>query len=344
MGYNTLKLYGNQVCDYLHIQNIPVENDDVKNVDSEPKEWDSDTLMLSRFNNDLVGGSSAVADSIVGYDIRRRKGADSHTEYVCTLKDNKDKKSQNFIIDYSVVGNSTYTYYLYPQLNSRQSLTPFMTKEAEAEWSYWSLMVVDETENENVFHLSKMFKFELNFEEGNMNNNAAISITQNFTKYPTVQYGMSNYWSGSLKSLCGFISCNNDEYIQTPNMINEIKSLTSDSRRKFLKNSDGDIWEVKITAPINITTEPTVSVNLKTVELQWCEVGDAKNISIINNPDVPTVSWVLTETGEAMPYIDYVWNDIYKWDNSYRWTAREDNLQTDMSNMGRSIYGKDGEN
>ena len=290
----------------------------------------------------MVGGNSAIGESIVGYDVRRRRGSESHTEYVCTLKDNKEKQS-NFIIDYATVNKSSYTYYLYPNLKSQHSLSPFMTKEVETEWSYWSLLVVDETEDENVFYLNKMFKFELNFQEGDMNNNAVVNVTQNFTKYPTVQYGMSNYWSGSLSALCGFISCNDTEYIQTPNMINELKSLTSDSRRKFLKNTDGDIWEVKITSAINVRTEHTVSVDLKTVDIQWCEVGDAKNISIISNPEMPTVSWVLTETGEAKPYIDYIWNDIYKWDNSYRWTAKEDTLGTSVSNMGRSIYDKDGE-
>ena len=74
-----------------------------------------------------------------------------------------------------------------------------------------------------------------------MSNNAVVSVLQNFTKYPTVQYGTANYWSGGLSALCGYVSCVDGNYIQTPNMIEELKKLTSDTRRKFLKDIDGKI-------------------------------------------------------------------------------------------------------
>ena len=118
-------------------------------------------------------------------------------------------------------------------------LSPSITETVKTNWKYWSLLIVDETEEENVFYLNKLFKFELNLTVDDMNNNASISVMQNFTKYPTIQYGTANYWSGSLSALCGFISCDDVNYIQTPSMINELKSLTSDTRRKFLKDMDG---------------------------------------------------------------------------------------------------------
>ena len=171
-----------------------------------------------------------------------------------------------------------------------------------------------------------------------MSNNAVVSINQNFTKHPTIHYGTANYWSSTLTSLCGFISCANDsEYIQTPNMIEELKSLTSDTRRKFLKDIHGNIWEVKITAPINISTDDRTLERIKTIKISWSEVGDAKGVSIINNPSIPTTSWVLTESGEAVPYISYIWDDQYKWDDSFRWTERDDILETKSSNLGREI-------
>lgn len=342
MGYNSIKMYGNQICDYVHLQSTEVNNDDVKTVQSEPTTWGGSTVMLSKFNKDLSGGNSAMLESIVGYEIRRKKGNESHTTHIGTIQNSDETNDKKFVIDYSVSNDCDYTYYLYPSLSSEGYLSPLVTKRTHTDWSYWSLLIVDESDVENVFYLNKMFKFELNLKEGDMNNNAVININQNFTKYPTVQYGMSNYWSGSLSALCGFISCSDTEYIQTPNMIEEIKALSSDTRRKFLKNTAGDIWEVTVSTPINLSTEMTAMKDLKTLNFSWCEVGEATDISIINNPNMATTNWLLTETGEVVPYIDYIWDEHYVWDDTYKWTAKNETLKTELSNMGRSIHDKNG--
>ena len=40
--------------------------------------------------------------------------------------------------------------------------------------------------------------------------------------------------------------------------------------------------------------------------------------------------------------MDYVWDDDSYWYDSYRWTAKEDILQTEESNLGRTIYHVEG--
>lgn len=295
---------------------------------------------------ELSAGDTGLTNNIIGYEIRRKNGASSYTEYVATIKDSlEDMKAKKYVIDYMAANNSDYTYYLFPISSSSNNgiiLSPSVTDEINTDWGYWSLLVVDETDEENVFYLNKMFKFELNLQTGERNNNAVVSVIQNFTKYPTVQYGMSNYWSSDLTSLCGFISCNDVDYVQTPNMIEELKALTSDTRRKFLKDIDGNVWEVKITAPISISTDDSTSQRVKTVKVSWTEVGDASGISIINNPDTPSTSWILTETGEVLPYLDYVWDEHYRWNNDYKWTAKEDALGIKLSNMSREFDIKEG--
>ena len=344
MGYNKIMLYGEQVCDYLHIQNTPIDSNLFKSIDSEPTAWEDSTLLSAKFNNkSLVAGDSSLTDRIDGYEVRRQKGANPYTEYIGTIKGSEDG-AKKYMIDYLAANNTDYTYFLYPSSirpTSGVILSPFISDEVKTDWGYWSLLIVDESEEENVFYLSKMFKFELNLETGDMNNNAVVTVTQNFTKYPTIQYGMSNYWSGDLTSLCGFIACNDCEYVQTPNMIEELKSLTSDTRRKFLKDMDGNVWEIKITAPVSISTNDQTLQRIKTAKISWTEVGSVSGISVIDNPNIPSTNWLLTETGEAIPYTSYVWDEQYRWDNSYRWTANETNLNTDVSNMGRDLFDKE---
>lgn len=346
MGYKNIVLYGGQTCDYLYIQATPVENNDFKNVNSEPTGWNDNTLLFSKFDGNLVAGDSSLTDSIVGYEVRRQKGANAHTEYVGTIKENEEKDAKRYMIDYLAGNNSSYTYYLYPAVEISQSgvlLSPSITEEVKTKWNYWSLLVVDETEEENVFYLSKMFKFELNLSTDDMNNNAVVSVIHNFTKYPTIQYGTSNFWSSSLTSLCGFVSCNDAEYIQTPDMIEELKSLTSDTRRKFLKDMDGNVWEVKITAPINVSIDDNTLEQVKSVKVSWTEVGSVDGISVINNPNKSSTNWLLTETGIVTPYINYIWDENDKWDNSLRWTSNDDILDVDVSNIGRDLYEGSGE-
>lgn len=346
MGYNKIMLGGNQVCDHIYITMSKDDQSQYKHIDIEPDNWNVNTLMLAKFNKgDMFAGNSSLTRNVKGYEIRRKSGNNLYTEYVGTVKDMPEESEyKKYIIDYMVKNNTDYTYYLYPATTYSGNgivLYPSITNEAKTDWGYWSLLVVDETDEDNVFYLNKMFKFELNVVADAMNNNAIVSVLQNFTKYPTVQYGTANYWSGGLTALCGYVSCVNNGYIQTPDMIEELKKLTSDTRRKFLKDIDGNIWEVKITAPITITPEENFQ-SIKTVKISWTEVGEVSGISIINNPYLPTTSWVLTETGEVVPYIDYVWDDNSHWNNSYKWTAKEDILQTKESNLGREIYRVEG--
>lgn len=347
MGYNKITIGGNQVCDYLYISESQINQSQFQYINAEPDEWDSNTLMLAKFNNkDMSAGNSSLTENIKGYEIRRKSGNDLYTEYVGTVKEEEDKsESKKYIIDYMVKNNTDYTYYLYPATTHSDNgilLSPSITSKVKTDWGYWSLLIVDESDEDNVFYLNKMFKFELNVVTDAMSNNAVVNVLQNFTKYPTVQYGTSNYWSGGLSALCGYVSCYDGGYVQTPDMIDELKKLTSDTRRKFLKDIEGNIWEVKITDSVSIAEEYSAIQSVKSAKISWTEVGEVSGISIINNPDVPTTSWILTETGEAVPYMDYVWDDSSYWNNSHRWTAREDILQTEESNLGRKIHYVEG--
>lgn len=395
MAFNKIILSGNQVNDYLYIQDGEPEG--FLTIDSEPSSWSDNTILFADFNNPehpLSAGNSELIGSIDNYEVRRRKYNDSYSEYVGTIKTNSPDKikelnsilkelndnglsndsiekiiskypkligyigdevklrteikkeitDKKFLIDYAVKNNTDYIYYLYPNIDVSKSgtaLSPAITKQVSIDCPYWSLFIVDETEDDNVYYLDKMFKFELNLNIGDMSNNAQISIVQNFTKYPTIQVNNSNYWSGSLTALCGFLASNGVDYVQTPNMINELKSITSDTRKKFLKDIEGNLWEVNISAPINISSQIMSVQDIKTLNISWVEVASADGVSIIDNPNKKTFDWVITESGDALPYMTYVWGEQYIWDNTYYWTAHEGHQNTKNINLGREI--KDGD-
>ena len=343
MAYNKITLSGNQIVDYIHIQSETAQG--ISSVSGEPDSWNDKTILFADFDNPehpLSAGNSELIGKIDNYEIRRKKYNESYSEYVGTIRSKKSDGTplnKKFLLDYTAKNNTDYTYYLYPNTDVSESgtiLSAVTTEQISIDCPYWSLFIVDETDMDNVYYLDKMFKFELNLQVDNMSNNAQISIVQNFTKYPTVQTGSSNYWSGSLSALCGFISSNGVDYVQTPNMTDEIKSITSDTRKKFLKDTEGNLWEVNVSAPITLSTEKVTAKDIKTLSLSWVEVGSAEGVSIIDNPEKTTFDWVVTETGEALPYMSYVWGEQYVWDNSYYWTAHEEKPDS-KTNLGRKI-------
>lgn len=318
MGYKKMILKGSQTCDYVCVKKGYIINEDFESVNSEPKIWDENMLFLAKFNNDLTAGSSALLDSIKSYQIYRQNIDDNYEVLLGDIPN--DKK---YMIDYLACSNAKYSYHLAPKLEmsgSGAKLSQIETDTIEPVWDYWTLILAEETEQKNVYYLYKMFKFALNVENGDMSNNTPFSISQNFTSYPILQKGHSNYWSGSLSALCGYTSCTDDCYVQTPKILNELKALTTDMHKKFLKDTYGNVWEVELSAPINISQYCNSIQDVKSVKISWVEVGDSSGASVIDNPNTLTTQWVLTEDGYAKPYVEYRWDDTKKWDDGLIWT------------------------
>lgn len=347
MAYNKIKLGDGQICDYIYIQDKAFAEKDFTHINDEPSAWTTDTVLYANFSDPespLKAGDSAALGSIVGHEVYRKKYNEAHVEYVGTVQKSENSKN-DILVDYSVKNGVSYSYYLYPSSDTTEAgapLSPLVTQPVATNCLFWSLLIVDETDQENLFYLDKMFKFEFNLQINEMSNNAEISVTPTFTKYPNVRFGSSNYWSGSLSSLCGILSCDNADYIQTVNMIDELKAISSDTRRKFLKDTDGNLWEVSLSAPISISTDNDVVAKIKTLSLSWVEVGDAKNVVITNNPNKSVTEWILTETGKVIPYYTYTWGDQYVWDDSYIWTEQISNYNV-RTNLGKIVNKQGGD-
>jgi hypothetical protein len=181
----------------------------------------------------------------------------------------------------------------------------------------------DNEYNENVLLVDKVFFFEMNVETGTMKNNTDFSVVKNFTPYPHIQRSPSNYWSGQLKGLLGRLAIDDCTFKQTPTMLQEIKELTQNTSRKFLKDRDGNFWEVELSSDVTIDNNDKLDVQLKTKSFNWVEVGDASDIALVSvGPGHE--DWLLTELGqEQIDISKYTWDDSAIWDDSDFWTESE---------------------
>lgn len=308
------------VCDFMYVSPDEVKQEDI----TAHFVTDGDGGLAGtfefypKFNHDLNAGNTFI-ESLDEFEIRRKKNAGTVTEFVANLS----SINLNFVIDYLVSNQTTYSYYLYPK-NENSIMYPIRSGDIKTNWWHHCLMVVDESGTEGLYYLSKMFLFALNVETGDMSNNTDIEVTKNFTPYPFVQASPSNYWSGSLSSLIGYISCGKTiAYTQTPQMLAELKALTTDTRRKFLKDIEGNLFEVQLASDIAVSNDDDLAEQAKTVTMNWVEVGDVSGVSVINNPDLQVNTWLLTETGVPAVYRNYVWDDGRVWDDLDVWTESQ---------------------
>ena len=98
-------------------------------------------------------------------------------------------------------------------------------------------------------------------------------------------------------------------------------------------------WRIPVTWEECSVIKVEANTLKEAMEIAYDEKGE---IPLPSDGNYVDGSWVLTETGEVVPYYEYNWDDQSLWKNSYRWTAKDDMLETQESNLGREIYYEKG--
>ena len=314
---NRVELYGAQTIDYLWVTTTDLDaswEQTLNNAEYEPV-WDIGTQFLARFNFSFNAGNAGdeAGNSLVGWTIYREEMDSDVLKYVKTLDIMDD-----FVVDYNVKWGQEYKYYMFPTFKNSMG-TPFVSPRVKACWIDWILLMCRE-EKENEFAVEESFLFQLNTTSGQMNNNADVQVFKTYQKYPKVVKGQSNYLSGQLSSLVGYIGESNGEldYIERLDMIDRLMKLNVDPRRKFLKDKKGHVWEVELTAPSTMEYMENVAGQPVTGGINWTEVAPTNNISIYNGN--ARELWLLTTTGVPEYNVKYVWVDTEYWTPSKYWT------------------------
>ena len=334
-------------CTQLHYLIASKESKIKDNFDFPPKreldDWDSGNydclLTFSNENNPLGYRDPDITIEFDSWNIKRYNPL---TQKVLDMGQYYFAEEDIRFIDYSLPHNEEIKYLIYPQGSKRitdgttqaQIFSPVYSDLIKGDWDKWCLFTTrgpapknrdgtaDKGYNENVLLVDKVFFFEMNVETGSMKNNTDFSIIKNFTPYPHVQRSPSNYWSGQLKGLLGRLAIDDCTFKQTPTMLQEIKELTQNTSRKFLKDRDGNFWEIELSSDITIDNNDKLDVQLKTKSFNWVEVGDASDIALVSvGPG--REDWLLTELGYEKIDTYHTWDDSAIWDDNDFWTESE---------------------
>ena len=277
--YNKLTLGGGQYVNYLWVVNgglTKLEIDNISDISYQPS-FTNNTLLLATFDQTLSAGNYSGEGDIVGWKIYRQLQGSGILYHIRDID-----PSKSFIVDYGVSNSNTYTYYIFPAFDNGIG-NALISSQITTSWWDWYLIVCDNAKNNNDYYVSNIYKFDLDVSSGSMSNNTTFNVLENFTPYPKVQNSNSSYWSGSISSLLGNCGIT---YSDTIKKMNEIKSLTTDRKIKFLKDRKGNIWKVKLNSPVTEQIGDSFVEQRVTITLSWVEIGDSSVCTIIENQNL----------------------------------------------------------
>lgn len=272
--WNTIKISGIADFRYIWIKEAALtqqEYESLLDVDAVPV-WDDTTLMLALFQNNLRAGNIESAVPVTGWIIYSVENGSSFLKPIRTVE-----AGTNTFTDYSVKNETGVVYYVFPVFSDKIGAAA-SSNMVVPNWWDWFLIVCDRTGDDSYYHL-KTYRFDLDVSSGSMANNTSFNELQNFTKYAKVQNSFSNYWSGTLSAYIG--NCGNT-YEDTVAQMEELKSLSTDGKDKFLKDRKGNFWKVRLNSAVSQKINDEYVEQAVVVTLGWMEIGDASN-SVVTN-------------------------------------------------------------
>ena len=242
-----------------------------KNVSSEytniiPKEWDFDTILYAKFENNLLAGNVNFAISQVDSVLIKRKVENTGswmTLFEITIQDIEDF---NFArLDKYVRANVKYEYALVPMLNG-----------SEGELNINSIL----SEFEGIFIMEKDITYGsiIDISMTSSKNRPTAVINTIGSKYPyVISNGNNNYYSGttSAKFIRTDTNTYNWDYYNSWKYREDVMDFLCNGKPKLLKHFDGRMYIVVIEGNPSQSEESSNYVPQTT--FNWYETGDAES-------------------------------------------------------------------
>ena len=247
--------------------------------------YDSETLFLLRPNEDESYNAgnfwTDTPSSMTGLTLYRKTAGSNALEFIKSMS-----LSTNQILDYSAKSQQgPYTYYLYVEGSDTYQTMPAISNDTNPCFWNWTVLSCTKDSDGN-YAVQTSYLFGKNLASGSISNNNKPNVLGNFTPYPLVQLSQQNYKSGTLESLIGTIDYadGQNQYSDTVDLKEAIYALSTTSNYLFLKSRKGDLWMIRPSGDITMTTMDNTKEQAQTVRFPWVEVGDASDVSIYQIP------------------------------------------------------------
>lgn len=227
-------------------------------------------------NGVYLSWSPMSSNSINWYDVYRMEVGSYFLKKVATVASNLRE-----VVDYSAGSNQTVQYIIIG-LNGTTPVSSAQTSPVTPIFWDYSILLCH-TDNDGVYHVDSEYRFGLNVETGNISNNNEPTFQINFTKYPNRQPISTLYKTGTLKSYIGK-AWGQGQYTDSLSLQDAIFRVSTSTLKKFLKTRKGDVLMVETSSSIDMKTLDGSPLQPMYATINWAEVGDASNISIVSEP------------------------------------------------------------
>lgn len=259
MAINKIIFTGKILLDNIHAQNTVLTDTEILAiVPSTPQIWGINTNFLSNFENTLESGNYVTAETVTGWRLKRKRQNDS---LFTTLKD--FSKTTLAYVDKTVRNNNTYLYTLHSLSASGESLGI----EGNAITDFWGWFLIDPTTNTS-------YKFDLMNSTDNIQVNDDVYTYKNYTKYPVISYGKSEYKTSKFTTMPYTYSDITKQYTIDLDLLNTIQAFINNKSPKILKNALGELFYVS-TYGFEYKINDVIPSQIYTISFNWAEIGDA---------------------------------------------------------------------
>lgn len=249
-------------------------------------------------NSVSVGWNTTTQDS-VGYKVYRQEINDNPvTWFAKTLV--ADIGAYGGFYDLTIPQKGTFRYMVVPYENTvsyegienatgvyESILTPNFTTNMEG---YTITSIIDtgyEADSLPLFAVGETYKFEVDVECGAITQNTDKTLHVGYGKYSSLTSTKTEYLSGSLSGLLGYMQCSNgkNEYIDDIERVKLWRKFITQDCQYILRTPKGDVFVVNIVD--NPTTEYLNEQGCPTkFSFDWAECADINEILLCSSNNV----------------------------------------------------------
>lgn len=280
-----LTLYGPGKFRFAWVENGNVTQSTVSqfvyNVNAAPYQGNNTAFLVTFLYGTLYSGGDLISKNTQMFSIYRKAYSSPIFKLIASVPFNDNAKNA-VIYDYSAINQETYDYYFLcvgqdgvydyyaEQRNGIARIMP-------CAWNYTVLCCSEN--NNGDYIVQSEYRFAMEISSGNTGNNNTPAMQQNFTRYPLRQPVSSMYRSGTLSAFIGKVE--NDKYVDTVNLMDELYALSTNGMTKFLKTRKGQLFRIETSAPVAMNIGDKYAEQPVKISLPWVEVGDASTANIL---------------------------------------------------------------
>jgi len=252
-SYNKVTIFGTGTFDKIWIRNKVVGSsffDSVENVFDYNPSWDSDTVFLADFENNLTAGNvESNGGQLTNWIVNRKLAGETTLTRIAEL----DKDTESFV-DYRVTNNENVVYQIRPKTEDAIGLG-LESNEVESKYNGWFL--IDETNN-------IVYKFLLELNSGSLGANTNQTVYETFNQFPTISQTDTNYITGSLTAIV---------IVQSAPFVTQLQDFIENGQEKLLKSKKGRIFRVMTNGFSSMQFVEGTVEQVESITFNFTEIG-----------------------------------------------------------------------